>query len=73
MARDIYDARRNAKYPMMRVPIEVADALRRLSAETSTPATDLMGQLMNYALGHMKKRPKAIVYEIYFDEGGNPS
>ena len=67
---DKYDARYNAKYPMMRVPVETTDALRALSAETGETMTDLIGQLVDYALHHIKKRPKAIVYEIYFDEGG---
>ena len=69
--REIYDARTNAKYPMMRVPAETADALRALSAETGAPITDLIGQLVDYAMQHVKKRPKAVIYEIYFDEGGS--
>lgn len=68
--RDVYDARTNAKYPMMRVPTETGDALRALSAETGETITDLVGQLVGYALRHIKKRPKAVIYEIYFDEGG---
>ncbi len=66
---DKYDARYNGKYPLMRVPVEVADALRALSEETGTPICDLIGQLVGYALRHIRKRPKAIIYEVYFDEG----
>lgn len=63
------DARYNGKYPMMRVPTETADALRALSAETNVPICDLIGQLVGYAMQHVKKRPKAVIYEIYFNEG----
>lgn len=65
----IHDVRYDKKYPMMRVPTEAADALRALSAETGTPICDLIGQLVEYALQHVKKRPKAVIYEIYFDDG----
>ena len=67
---DKYDARYNGKYPMMRVPTETADALRALSAETNTPICDLIGQLVDYGMRHIKKRPKAVIYEIYFDNEG---
>ena len=55
---------------MMRVPVETAAALRALSAETNEPICDLIGQMVEYALQHVKKRPKAVIYEIYFDGDG---
>lgn len=56
----------------VRVPLEAAAALEHLAAETRVAAGVLLGKMIEYSITKVKKRPKEVIYEIYFDdeEGG---